>query len=135
MMWLMEIKNLPQDVIDASRNPLARERDVEILRRHSSSLYAVGEGRELKLVVGVLPPTLLSGKAFLWMLFLDGVGFAKWELRAIKQVFPKFLDLFGLEFYAEVLPESRVRDTKFLSFCGFEKFTDTEDSEIFRRAA
>jgi len=113
--WMMEIASLPPKVIAQSRVVLP-PRDGVILQRRSVSMFAVGEGRKLVFVLGLLPPTPLSLTVGIWMLVLRGTWWSKRLIRTLRTTFPAFLRCLPYRKY--VADVQCPRDARFASFLG-----------------
>lgn len=112
-MWIMKINNVPDKVFDNAKEIVCQS-EREVLRVRSSYLAAIGEGRELMFVLGVLPPTVLSNTAYLWLSVAKDIKFTKTRLKVLKKVFPAFIKLFPYQMIAEVETEEAARFAKFL---------------------
>lgn len=126
-MWIMEINNVPDKVFDKAKEPISKA-DREVLRVRSSYLAAIGDGRELMFVLGILPPTVLSNTAYLWMHILSGVEFTITQLREIRKIFLPLIKLFPYQMLAEVQGK---QSTRFVQFLGGTFLRQEDDRMIY----
>ena len=129
-LWMQEVKSVPMEVFNQSRNQCGAT-ESEYLQDRSTFQAALGSGRELKALIGFVPPTVLSTKAVMWMaVYADLLPI---EARWMRKILPSLAGVLGFTtLYAEV-DEASERDTRFIKFLGFTPWKELHDRTIFER--
>lgn len=128
-MWVVEVEHISPELQERCREQITLS-EFNQLQQRSSSIYAVGCGRELYFVLGVLPPTLLSSYSYLWMMFLPGVEYTRGDLRQLHKLFPALIKMHGKHLVAECGTRNRVA-ARFLKFFGFEHTGSAAPRELY----
>jgi len=114
-MWFMPIRTVPDKVFDLSRVP-STSGQREALRARSMDLVAIGEGRDLMFILGIIPPTKLSLTAYFWLLYVQGTRPTLGQLRGMRKVFAGWRKMLSYEI---LLAEVRNKQAKrFAEFFG-----------------
>jgi len=134
MFWLTKVKSVPDQLLLSAQNPVEDARTLQVFQSQSSSLYAIGRGWELLLVLGVLPPSLLSNTGYLWMARVSDLNFSVPELRVLKKAFQILAKNEAKYLFAE-LPKDDAIGIRFVEFFGFEATGEYPDRILYERTS
>lgn len=105
--------------------------EAEEFQSRTTDFYLVGRGRKPLLVLGVLPPSLLSNSGYLWLVWLEKTTFSLGELKTLKKLFYQEAGIRNLRAEAGI---NNLVAQKFIKFFGFKKLHTFNDRIVYERA-